>query len=34
MKPLIVALDVDTEKEALSLIKATKAHVDLYKVGP
>ena len=23
MKPLIVALDVDTEKEALSLVKAT-----------
>jgi orotidine-5'-phosphate decarboxylase len=34
MKPLIVALDVDTEKEALSLIRATKDHVDIYKVGP
>jgi orotidine-5'-phosphate decarboxylase len=34
MKPLIVALDVDTEKEALSLLKATRKHADLYKVGP
>ncbi|MCG3206035.1 MAG: Orotidine 5'-phosphate decarboxylase [Elusimicrobia bacterium] len=34
MKPLIVALDVDTDKEALALIKATRKHVDLYKVGP
>lgn len=34
MKPLIVALDVDTEKEAMSLVKATRTHVDIYKVGP
>lgn len=34
MKPLIVALDVDTEKEALALIRATRKHADLYKVGP
>ncbi len=34
MKPLIVALDVDTDKEALAIIKATKKHVDVYKVGP
>ncbi len=34
MKPLIVALDVDTEKEALALLKATRKHCDVYKVGP
>ena len=34
MKPLIVALDVDTEKEALGLLKATRASADVYKVGP
>ncbi len=34
MKPLIVALDVETEKEALALIRATKKFVDIYKVGP
>ncbi len=34
MKPLIVALDIDTEKEALAIIKATKKYVDIYKVGP
>ena len=34
MKPLIVALDVDTEKEAMALIRATKKNVDVYKVGP
>jgi orotidine-5'-phosphate decarboxylase len=34
MKPLVVALDVDTEKEALSLLKATRKQADLYKVGP
>lgn len=34
MKPLIVALDVDTEKEALELIRATRKHVDIFKVGP
>lgn len=34
MKPLIVALDVETEKEALSLVKATREFVDIFKVGP
>lgn len=34
MKPLIVALDVETEREAMSLVKATKDYVDVYKVGP
>lgn len=34
MKPLIIALDVETEKEAVGLIKATKKFVDMYKVGP
>jgi orotidine-5'-phosphate decarboxylase len=34
MKPLIIALDVDTEKEALGVLKATKAHADIFKVGP
>lgn len=34
MKPLIIALDVDTEKEALGLLRATKARCDVYKVGP
>lgn len=34
MKPLIVALDVDTEKEALALVKATRKFADVYKVGP
>jgi orotidine-5'-phosphate decarboxylase len=34
MKPLIVALDVDTEKEAMSIVKATKEYVDIYKIGP
>ncbi len=34
MKPLIIALDVDTDKEALALIKATRKNCDLYKVGP
>ena len=34
MKPLIIALDVDTEKEALGLLRRTKNHCDIYKVGP
>lgn len=34
MKPLIIALDVDTDKEAFGLIKATKKHCEIYKVGP
>lgn len=34
MKPLIVALDVETDREALALVKALKPQVDLFKVGP
>ena len=34
MKPLIVALDVETDAEALSLVKRLKSGVDLFKVGP
>ncbi len=34
MKPLIVALDVETEKEALSIVRATKKFVDVFKIGP
>lgn len=34
MKPLIVALDVETDREALSLVKTLQPHVDLFKVGP
>ena len=34
MKPLIIALDVDTEKEALGLLRRTRRHADVYKVGP
>lgn len=34
MKPLILALDVDSEKEVKSIVKATRKHVDIYKVGP
>src|SRR5688572_16305281 len=34
MKPLIIALDVDTDKEALALVKATRKHADIFKVGP
>ena len=34
MKPLIIALDVETDKEALSLLKATRRHCDVYKIGP
>lgn len=34
MKPLIVALDVDTQAEALGLVRATKEFVDIYKIGP
>lgn len=34
MKPLIVALDVETDKEAIALVKELKPHVDLFKVGP
>ncbi len=34
MKPLIIALDVDTDKEAFAIIKATRKNCELYKVGP
>jgi orotidine-5'-phosphate decarboxylase len=34
MKPLIVALDVETEKEAMGLVRATKQFVDVFKIGP
>lgn len=32
--PLIVALDVSTKEEALSLVKSLKDYVSLFKVGP
>jgi orotidine-5'-phosphate decarboxylase len=32
-KPIIVALDVDTRKEALKYVKLLKNHVDIFKVG-
>lgn len=34
MKPLIIALDVESDKEALALIKATRRYADIYKIGP
>jgi orotidine-5'-phosphate decarboxylase len=34
MKPLIVALDVETDQEAIGLVRELRAHVDLFKVGP
>jgi orotidine-5'-phosphate decarboxylase len=34
MKPLIVALDVETDQQALGLVRTLKPHVDLFKVGP
>ena len=34
MKPLIVALDVETDLEALRLVRKLKPQVDLFKVGP
>lgn len=34
MKPLIVALDVETDQQALQLVRTLKPHVDLFKVGP
>src|SRR5271154_5206286 len=34
MKPLIVALDVETSQEALTLTKRLAPHVDVFKVGP
>lgn len=34
MRPLIVALDVETDEEALRLTKKLASHVDLFKVGP
>ncbi len=34
MKPLIVALDVETDREALDLVRRLRPQVDLFKVGP
>ncbi len=34
MKPLIIALDVETDREALAVLRATRKSCDLYKVGP
>ena len=34
MKPLIVALDVETEKEALQMTRRLSPWVDIFKVGP
>lgn len=34
MKPLIVALDVETADEAVRITKQLRKHVDLFKVGP
>ena len=34
MKPLIVALDVESEQEAIGLVRRLKPQVDLFKVGP
>ena len=34
MKPLIVALDVETSQEALGLTKKLSGYVDVFKVGP
>jgi orotidine-5'-phosphate decarboxylase len=34
MKPLIVALDTETEREALQLVKHLSPWVDVFKVGP
>ena len=34
MRPLIVALDLETDREALELVKHLRVNVDLFKVGP
>lgn len=34
MKPLIVALDVETDREAMALVRRLRPQVDLFKVGP
>ncbi|HVO33431.1 MAG TPA: orotidine-5'-phosphate decarboxylase [Elusimicrobiota bacterium] len=34
MRPLIVALDVETDKEALAMARRLKPWVDVFKVGP
>src|SRR5579872_3040687 len=34
MKPLIVALDLETDKEALKMTQQLTPWVDLFKVGP
>jgi len=33
MTKLVLALDVDKKRKALSLVRQTKDHVDLYKIG-
>jgi orotidine-5'-phosphate decarboxylase len=34
LKPLIVALDVETDREALALVRRLRSNVNLFKVGP
>src|SRR5712692_678214 len=34
MRPVIIALDLETDKEALQLVRHLKPWVDLFKVGP
>jgi orotidine-5'-phosphate decarboxylase len=34
LRPLIAALDVETDHEAKALTKRLRSHVDLFKVGP
>jgi orotidine-5'-phosphate decarboxylase len=34
LRPLIVALDVETDREARALTRRLRPHVDLFKVGP
>jgi orotidine-5'-phosphate decarboxylase len=34
MKPLIVALDVETDQEAIGMAKELRPQVDLFKIGP
>ncbi len=34
MKPLIVALDVETDREALDIVRLLQPQVDLFKIGP
>jgi orotidine-5'-phosphate decarboxylase len=34
LRPLIVALDVETDREALALAKRLRSNVDVFKIGP